>query len=378
MALADNKTKIQALLDGINALPEAGSGEAPDPVLQEKSITPTKQAQAVTPDTGYDGLSKVNVGAIPAEYIVPSGTVSITENGTHNVREAESVNVNVDAPDPTLQEKTVSPSTAAQEITPDGGYDGLSKVTVNAMPIGSVGNPTISVNSSGVITATAAVEAGYVDGTDKTGTKQLTTQGAQTITPGTSDKTITSGRYLTGTQTIKGDANLVAGNIKSGVSVFGVAGSLTEGEDVSAETAEYTSLLTDLETAIDALPDAGSGGDKTPGTCTVEIQNVTESIAERTIYVDGLLYETVTNGEKDIYIQEEANAFEIGQGESAYINNVLHGGLFILFDSDAYDGIANIKEITTTNAEYLGDNLAGSFVFRIGDADADAIIEVSK
>lgn len=65
----------------------------------------------------------------------------------------------------------------------------------------------------------------------KSVTKQLTTQGAQTITPGTSNKTIASGRYLTGTQTIKGDANLVAANIKKGVSIFGVAGT-NEGEDI--------------------------------------------------------------------------------------------------------------------------------------------------
>lgn len=65
----------------------------------------------------------------------------------------------------------------------------------------------------------------YVNGRKVTGSIQ--SQSAQTITPSTSNKTISSGRYLSGTQTIKGDANLVAGNIKSGVSIFGVAGSYT-------------------------------------------------------------------------------------------------------------------------------------------------------
>lgn len=44
------------------------------------------------------------------------------------------------------------------------------------------------------------------------------------------------------------------------------------GEDVTAETETYTDLLTDLEAAVDALPDAGSGGSGAE-TCTVSIQN---------------------------------------------------------------------------------------------------------
>lgn len=103
--------------------------------------------------------------------------------------------------------------------------------------------PTIDVNSStGLITVTASgsqsitptVSAGYVSsgtaGTVSAGgsnTEQLTTKAAATYTPTTTDQTILAGQYLTGTQTIKGDANLLASNIKSGVSIFGVNGNLT-------------------------------------------------------------------------------------------------------------------------------------------------------
>lgn len=86
--------------------------------------------------------------------------------------------------------------------------------------------PAASIDkTTGEVTASATQAAGYVAAGTKTGTLQLTTQAAQTITPGKVDQTIASGKYLTGTQTIKGDANLKASNIRSGVSIFGVTGS---------------------------------------------------------------------------------------------------------------------------------------------------------
>lgn len=97
-----------------------------------------------------------------------------------------------------LQSKTVNPSESAQTIKADYGYDGLSQVTVNAVSRTYVG--------SGV-----------------------TKKSAATYTPKTSDQSIAASQYLSGAQTIKGDANLVAGNIKSGVSIFGVTGTYAGG-----------------------------------------------------------------------------------------------------------------------------------------------------
>ena len=102
--------------------------------------------------------------------------------------------------------------------------------------------PTITISSGGLITAsvsasqsvTPTVSAGYVSsGTAGTvsvsgsDTEQMTVQAATTWTPTTSNQTIAAGTYLTGAQTISGDSNLQAQYIKSGVSIFGVAGSLT-------------------------------------------------------------------------------------------------------------------------------------------------------
>ena len=115
--------------------------------------------------------------------------------------------------------------------------------------------PSISVSTSGLITASATQSAGYVSAGTKSATKQLTVQAAQTITPGTANKTIASGRYLTGTQTIKGDANLVAANIKSGVSIFGVAGSL-----IAAETATVTVQNPDKNWTLIVIYSSKSGG----------------------------------------------------------------------------------------------------------------------
>lgn len=91
----------------------------------------------------------------------------------------------------------------------------------------STGTNTLTLSKT--VSVTPSVTAGYVaSGTagnpNVSLTASVTTKASATITPTTSDQTIASGTYLTGAQTIKGDANLVASKIVSPYSIFGVQG----------------------------------------------------------------------------------------------------------------------------------------------------------
>ena len=194
----------------------------------------------------YKGSTLVNDVNVTIEKgvssggITPAGTINISSNGTYDVTEYASASVNV--PEPVMQSKSISPSTSIQIVTADSGYDGLGDVTVDAMPTGTLGTPTVNA-STGVVTASVAT-SGYLD-TSATKTLQLTTKSSATITPGTTDQTIAAGQYLTGTQTISGDANLVAENIISGKSIFGVSGSVVIQKYYTGTTEPSSSLGND-------------------------------------------------------------------------------------------------------------------------------------
>ncbi len=66
---------------------------------------------------------------------------------------------------------------------------------------------------------------GYSRGLLVTGT--IPSKQATTYTPGTSNQTILEGQYLSGVQTIRGDANLTSANIAAGKTIFGIEGVYT-------------------------------------------------------------------------------------------------------------------------------------------------------
>lgn len=120
-----------------------------------------------------------------------------------------------------------NPGTSSDVLSGKQLINGDGEIVTGNIVTVTQATPSITVSSTGLITASSTQSTGYVASGTKSTTKQLTTKSTTTYTPTTSNQTISSGTYLTGTQTIKGDSNLLAANIKSGVSIFGVAGSYT-------------------------------------------------------------------------------------------------------------------------------------------------------
>ena len=174
-----------------------------------------------------DGYFELNKGTTSGDtYYLPEDSVGrkakkILREGRYSAINPYTVMTVKDAPDTVKGDNLLGyiSADAADAYPLKGVQDNKYYIRIS----GSDADATAGKMLSGIV--------GYTNNGRVTGSIQ--SQAAQTITPSTTDQTISSGKYLSGTQTIKGDANLLAENIKEGVELFGITGTYTGGDTVN-------------------------------------------------------------------------------------------------------------------------------------------------
>lgn len=117
-----------------------------------------------------------------------------------------------------LDTQTYATATADQVLNSYKGWNNGALIT-GSMPNRGAVSSTLAANG------TYSVPAGWHNGSGKI-TQSLSTQGAKTVTPSTSNQTVVAAsKWTTGAQIVAGNSNLTANNVKSGVTLFGVIGS---------------------------------------------------------------------------------------------------------------------------------------------------------
>ena len=208
------------------------------PNNQDKTATPSNVLQEITFDSEYSGLGVVTVEAIPSEYVIPSGSFLITENGAgYDIAQYATVDVNVSGGSGggvVNQTKTAIPSEIQQVITYDSGYTGLESVTISAIPSSYVGTGVARKSSTDltVSDATVTAPAGYYESAatvsvvagsagTPTAIKGTVSSNSISITPSVTNTT----GYITG-GTINGAAvSVTANELVSGTKNITASGS---------------------------------------------------------------------------------------------------------------------------------------------------------
>jgi hypothetical protein len=245
-----------------------------------------------------------------------------------------------------IESKTSNNLTASgATVTVPAGY--YASQATKSVTTATQATPSVSIDANGKISASATQTAGYVSAGTKTGTKQMTTQAAKTITPSTSSQTaVAKNVYTTGAVTVAAiPSNYI---IPSGTKTITTNGThdvkayasatvnvASTGEDVTAETTAYTTKLASLETAVAAL----------------ETELASKASGGNGSGVDNIISITISNSAHcPIYYWDNESTLSVSNNTSETINAL--SGIVLITDYGA---------VCIASGEYISDNYGNSF-----------------
>ena len=332
-------------------------------MLQNRTVDPsTAQIQVSRTGSSYYGLRTVTVNAVTSsiDSNIQAGNIKdgVTILGVTGTFEGTVIN---------NQSKTVDSSTVSQDVTPDSGYTGLGKVTVNPYILQSKTIQNGSWNYRSNLTVTP--DSSYNGLSEVKVIGAVTPATTRTFNPTTSDVTYNPNDYgydfwrtvkVTGV-TASIDSNIAAGNIKDGVTILGVTGNY-QGGTLGAKTVNSS---TSSQTVT---PDSGDYGlsSVTINPYTLDSKTVDCSTGQQVITsdADGLSSVTVNAASLQGRTYTPSTTTQTIYPNSSYIGfrSVTINGVTSSIDANIQSG--NIKN----GVSILG--VTGTFE---GDIDYDSI-----
>ena len=207
------------------------------------------------------------------------------------------------------------------------------------------------IDTSDATATSAEIREGYtayVNGVKVTGT--IPDCGETTYIPTTEDQHFQPGSYISGVQTVKGDANLISDNIKAGVEIFGVAGNPNVIDTTVDEvnTASISNMLKDTVAFVN--------GTKIIGSC----ESMGDTVITPSTEVQTITGPKILQGNKTIQVLGDENLISGNIKKGVTIFNV-EGSLESKGGIDTSDATAAENDILSGKTAYVnGTKITGT------------------